>query len=412
MADYFTQLRPASFRGIAFDLPDDEKTLGSRIARYEYPGRDGAVHDHLGGRAVGYTLTAIIVGEDWQRASAALEKALRTAGPGQLIHPVDGETTVTVLDVRRQISTAGLGEVRYQITVEEYTAPDAPVAGNDTAAALGLSSGAMFTALEDNFNAVFKSVGIPDFLTADALSRANSFTDQLKGVLSEGGLLNMVGSIIPNWQSLGDGFAGEVVGLFSNIVGLVRPRPRPIIGSRATSTADRTQVRSLMTALSKASGISIVDTASAATSTASTRQSNATALDNLFRGASLSAMTAVAQYATYESREDAISFRQSAAGQLDDMRTAYGNAGWDQSWQAAGGQLAALSRDINDRIGRLPRTVTVRPQTVRNSVALAHRLYGDDLAAIFDQADDIVKRNKVRHPGFVPSSELEVLVDA
>lgn len=415
MMEYFPQLRPASFRGVSFVVPledPEDKSIGNRIARYEYPGRDGAAHDHLGGKAAGYSLIAIIIGDNWQSDTAAFEKALLAPGPGQLIHPLDGEKTVTVLDARRLFSLGTVGEVRFQVSFEEYTAPDAPIASNDTAAALGLSSVGMFGALEDNFNAVFTSAGIPDFLTADAVARANSFTDQLRGILSEGSLLNIVGDIIPSWQGLGGGFAGEVVGFFSNIIDLVRPRAKPIIGNRATTSISGSQVRGLMTSLSRASSISIADATPANTATASTRRSNAAALDNLFRGSSLSAMTGIAQYATYESREDAIAFRQSAAAQLDDLRTSYGNAGWDQSWQAAGVQMAALSRDINDRIGRLPRTVTVRPQAVRNSVVLAHRLYGDDLAGLFDQAGDIVKRNKVRHPGFVPASDLEVLIDA
>lgn len=415
MMEYFPQLRPASFRGVSFVIPiedPEDKAIGNRIARYEYPGRNGAAHDHLGQKATGYSLIAIIIGDDWQSAAAAFEKALLTPGPGQLIHPLDGEKTVTVLDARRVFSFGALGEVRFQVSFEEYTAPDAPTATSDTAAALGLSSVGMFSSLEGNFSAVFKSAGIPDFLTADALARANSFTDQLRNILSEGSLLSVVGDIIPSWQNLGGGFAGEVVGFFTNIIDLARPRAKPIIGSRAATAISDGQVRGLMTSLSKASSISIADATPANTATASTRRSNAAALDSLIRGASLSAMTGVAQYATYESREDAIAFRQSAAAQLDDLRTIYGNAGWDQSWQAAGVQMAALSRDINDRIGRLPRTVTVRPQAVRNSVVLAHRLYGEDLAGLFDQAGDIVKRNKVRHPGFVPASELEVLIDA
>ena len=55
----------------------------------------------------------------------------------------------------------------------------------------------------------------------------------------------------------------------------------------------------------------------------------------------------------------------------------------------------------------LPNVVTFDNPTTRNSLALAHELY-----ASVDREQDIIDRNNVRHPGFVPGGvALEVLTD-
>lgn len=411
MTRFIDQLRPASFRGVSFDVPDDENAFGNRVARYEYPGRDGAGHDPLGLSVEAFTLTAVIIGADFLTAAAALRTALKKAGAGQLIHPHHGEKNVLVIDVREQHSSSAIGEVRFQITFEEYQEPEYPTSVIDTASALGLSSSNLFATLEGEFNSFFNG-NIPDFLTADALTRVNSYANQLQGLLAQGGVLNLIGGVIPQWQSIGNGFAGSVVNLFSSIANLAKPKAKPVIGTARAVSATPRQVKGIMTAMVAASDVSIRDEGTPATSTGATRQRNATALDNLMRGAALASMGAAARYATYESREEAVAFRQAAADRLSSLRDDYGTAGWDASWRVAGQQLAALSRDINDRIGRLPRTLVIRPQAVRSSVALAHRLYGDDRNVVFDQAADLVSRNRVRHPGFVPASEMEVLIDA
>jgi hypothetical protein len=43
------------------------------------------------------------------------------------------------------------------------------------------------------------------------------------------------------------------------------------------------------------------------------------------------------------------------------------------------------------------------PRLAVPSLVLAHRLYGDAL-----RGSEIVTRNKIRHPGFVPATELQV----
>lgn len=410
MPTYHSQLRPASYRGIAFEVPDDESVFGQRHARHEFPGRDGAAHEPLGLKAQSFRITAIVAGADFMARANALEAALKTPQAGLLLHPYYGERLVVAIDPRRQHSATDVGLVRFDIEFEEYDAPQYPSAARDTAAALNTASAGLFSAIEETFNARFKWTAIPDFLAADALGRINGFMGGFNELLSGRGVRALVGDL-PRWTGLDGGLASNVTGFFKTIAGLARPSARPMIGRQPAALSD-TQRREIIGALSAAGDISSAAAGTSTTATSSRRANNAAALDGLFRGSALAATGAAARYMTYESREDAIRFRNATATRLERLSDDYGRAGWDDAWHRAGLMKAALTRDINERIGRLPRTLKVRTQAVRPSMALANRLYGDDPAALFERAEDIVRRNRVRHPGFVPADELEVLIDA
>lgn len=408
---YHGQLRKAYYRGIFFELPDDDTDFSPRVARHETPGRDGATHEPLGLQAENFTVTAIVAGDDFMSRADALQQALKKQEAGQLIHPHYGERLVIVLKAQRRHDSGDVGVVRFDIEFEEYGEPQYPSALRDTAAAMGAASNGLFGAIEAAFNENFKWSGIPDFLTADIISRATGFVGDFKELLSDGGVLDIVVGRLPSWVGIDGSFVTSVTGLFKDIVSLTRPQSRPVIGSAAARISDA-QRMGIISALGAAGDVSVALDTSAATATAATRVKNAQALDGLFRGCALAALGGAARYASYDSKEAAIAFRDTSALRLESLSDAYGRAGWDDAWRAAGTMRASLTRDINDRIGRLPYTLKVRAQAVLPSMAIANRLYGDDATVLFERAEDIVRRNGVRHPGFVPAGELEVLVDA
>lgn len=410
MPTYHSQLRRASYRGIAFEVPDDESTFGQRFSRHEFPGRDGATHEPLGLKPQSFRVTAVVAGADFLARADALEAALKKPEAGLLLHPYYGERMVVAVDPRRQHSAADVGLVRFDIEFEAYDDPQYPSAARDTAAALNTTAAGLFRAVEEAFNNRFKWSGIPDFLVDDALGRATDFMNDFDGLLSGGGVRAIVGAL-PRFAGLDAGLASRVTGFFKALSGLARPAARPMIGTTAAALP-AAQRKSIVTALASASDISVAADGQPVTATSATRIQNAAALDGLFRGSALAAMGAAARYMAYESREEALAFRNASAARLERLTDDYGRAGWDDAWHSAGLMKAALSRDINERIGRLPHTLKIRTLAVRPSMALANRLYGDDPAALFARAEDIVRRNRVRHPGFVPANELEVLIDA
>lgn len=83
-------LMPASFRGIEFDCLFTRDTLAKDTVTYAYPYRDGEEIEDQGLKAVNFRLQALFWGNRYQTQLKAFLAALKTAGAGELVHPVYG----------------------------------------------------------------------------------------------------------------------------------------------------------------------------------------------------------------------------------------------------------------------------------------------------------------------------------
>lgn len=406
MADFISQLRPASFRGLSFLAPSDSASFGRRVVVHEYPGRDTPSHEDLGASPDEFSIEAIIAGNDFLSDAAAFEAALRQKGAGTLVHPYYGSLNVIVMPpVRVDRSLEAVGEVRFSINVQKFGDLIYPLALADTVAALTSASDSLFASIASDFNDRFSIDGLQDFLVDDAAGRVSSLSSSINGLMSKSGLIATAKQFLPSSWNVAANLAEQVIGMFSGISGVTKPKQKAVIGSSTVSTSS-TPARAVLNVMSSATQIS-----SGEATGRSVRITNAQALDYLFRASALASAASVAKYATYDSREDAIAVRNNLASNIELLRNDLGEAGYDKSWRDSGMVLAAVTKDINERLGRLPKTVKIRPSAPRSSLALANRLYGDDLGNLFNSAEEIVSRNKVRHPGVVPVQTLEVLVN-
>lgn len=83
-------LMPASFRGVQFDCLFTRDTLAKDTVTYAYPYRDGEEVEDQGLKAVNFRLQAIFWGNRYQTQLKTFLNALKTAGTGELVHPVYG----------------------------------------------------------------------------------------------------------------------------------------------------------------------------------------------------------------------------------------------------------------------------------------------------------------------------------
>ncbi|WP_232426922.1 DNA circularization protein [Erwinia tracheiphila] len=81
---------PASFRGVEFDCLFTRDTLAKDTVSYAYPYRDGEEVEDQGLKAVNFRLQALFWGNRYQTQLKAFLNALKTAGTGELVHPVYG----------------------------------------------------------------------------------------------------------------------------------------------------------------------------------------------------------------------------------------------------------------------------------------------------------------------------------
>lgn len=83
-------LQSASFRGVKFECLSTRDTFARDTVSYAYPYRDGAVLADHGLRAVQFHMTVYFFGHDWKQQLKALLTTFKSAGTGELIHPVHG----------------------------------------------------------------------------------------------------------------------------------------------------------------------------------------------------------------------------------------------------------------------------------------------------------------------------------
>ena len=410
MADFHADLQEASFRGVVFEVPDASTQFGRRVETHEYPGKDAPVHEDMGLAVRRFSVAAVVRGAGWHGDALKLEAALSEGGPGTLIHPYYGEMEVIVLTASRTDSMSSVGEVTFRIDFEKYGPPALPEPVRNTASEVTRGANSLYTSISADFLERFAAENVPDFITADALIRLNSFTDNARAIFAASSVPSLI-TWPTGWpQGSASDLAASIVSLYRDIAGLVKKKPAAVIGSQsAPLPLSGGQVLNVVRGLADASGISVAESGTG-TSSAAVRIANAGALDLMQRTAAAAAAAEASASAVYESREQALEMRDGLAGALQALRDDLGAAGWDASWGDANGLTAAVVRDINERIGRLPRTVRIQNTTQRPSMVLAQRLYGDDPARLFEKAADVTARNRVRHPGFVPAEELEVLL--
>lgn len=248
--------------------------------------------------------------------------------------------------------------------------------------------------------------GAPDFVTSAVMDGIESYTDDLATRLRRAGAVFSVPALSAH---TGPGLGNSVASMFKALVSRFEPKLNFSIATDLQAASDEVPALAVLKALGGAAAVPAETGASTASGITAV---NTEAAELLMRISTVAAAAHTAAYASYESKQEALQTRGEILGVMSDVRHDAGEAEWINSYMAIGSLMSALNRDIDEELGRLPATVTVQPVSVRSSMALAHRLFGDTPSRVVEMAGDIVRRNAVLHPSFMPADNLEVLVDA
>ncbi|TXH32527.1 MAG: hypothetical protein E6Q98_24695 [Rhodospirillaceae bacterium] len=401
-------LRQPSFRGVEFEVEDAEKTGGPRTISHQYPLRDETTHEFIGQLPQRFTIEAVLNGADVIDRLRRLEDALYDQSPGRLVHPWYGELDVVVVDqVRTRKSSAEGRVVRLSITFERAGGDASPVAVIDTAGAVLRAADAASAAAIADFTDTFICAGVQDFVVADAIETVVSVADRATAVMRSFGLAaemaaGQIGATAAELATIQPATMQDAAGLAARVTGLFKPASNRFKPDLTISNA------LLEVGATAAAGPGRQGQTPSWKRAATNRQ----ALVTLARlTATIEGVKAGTQ-AGWESREQAIVWRDQAGDNLDLTADLAGAAGFDASWQTATDLRATLIKDVATRAAPLPRLMTLLPAATLPAVFLAYQIDGDDLSSLFDRADDLRRRNRLRHPGFVPGAEpLEVLIN-
>lgn len=389
----------ASFRGVPFSVTDTDTRIGRRTVLHEYPQRDVPFTEDMGRRARQFVVEAHVVGEDYLTRRDALMRAIEQSGPGELRHPRWGLLQVVVQDyVSVKETHREGGMARFSITFLEHGDNQFPGAINDTISQVDAASEATDTAASTAFAEAF-SVDGPGLLETTALE---AFQDDLEASL---GLARQVMSTadLADWMSSLAGVTGTLSALLRTPVQLAQSLAG--LNVQLVTALNRplqalAELEALFGSNDRSSG-----QVGFSGSTQTSLVANDIARADLQRSLALTAGARTLAVAISTADLTAAQARQ-----LRDRHLALIDHELEVNdptpvvVRSLTVLRSTISRDVQERAEKLRQVASFTPATVLPSVVLAHRIYQDAT-----RADELVQRNAVRHPAFVPAAPLEVL---
>lgn len=384
-------LREASFRGVQFHYLEAGGEGGRRIARHLYPLRDLPYQEDLGRKERSFTLRAFVLGETYHLQRDRLIKALEAKGPGILSHPYQGEVSVVCTSYRRTETTREGGMAAFSLTFEEAGENVFPSARPDTAERLRGSATAASTAVEEAFSAAFTVEGVPAFVEDDGVLTLETLDADLRQRIDR--LAAPAGEVLVELEAMQQQQRALL-------------RTPSLLAGRVTSLLSRfASLSPLSGFVPPPFGLSLfgadLPSIPAGTASRSRQAVNRAAIIDLIRRSGVIEAARQAAGGLFDSDRDALALRDTLFNALEDLIFAAGDAGDDPAFTALSNLQAAVTRDLTTRAADLTRLVPVTPLATVPALALAGRLYGDDLGAILGRAANIGARNKIRHPGFL-----------
>jgi len=419
--DLLPGLMPAMYRGVAFHVPDTSHEVGRRLAVTLFPGVDAAAFDDLGRHDGPVYVAGLLLGDDYVGQALALQAALQAPGPGTLLHPWLGEMTVVVADpalirfsaralrlvqfdasfLRADIEGGLLGSTLAGLLASVVSLVSIP------AQILGAVIGTA-TLAASTWSAVVGSAGAAGAILSGAVSTSPAAAQLVAATDPHFAALGRASTSIPGASSavaLAAAIGGASEAIATSAIGA----PVPAIGSGSASAAipsrldPRAGAEQLLAAAEAVDALQPVGVA-----------------DGAMRLAAEVAIVAAAIRAAaeieFESRQDAMAWRARIVATLARLSRRAAElapsapAAAALALDAFASVSAALGRDMNEVIGRLPSVTRIAPAAPVSAWLIAQHLAGDDPADVVAMLDDIVMRNRLAHPALVTPDGVEVLV--
>ena len=394
------QLIAATFRGAAFFVGGHEAELGRRVQVHEYPQRDKPYTEDLGRATRVFSLDAFVLGDDYLAQRDRLLRAVELPGPGQLKHPYLGEMRASCVSCRLVESTPEGGLARFALDFVESGDAEFKSDTASTAAAVAAAGTTCTAATQSSFTSRFNVAGKPQFVAEAALSNADR---ALAGMTSAVGKVRGAADQVAALQRDVDAARRDLITLIYTpasaaqaLVGNLQQLVRSVAETpRDALTLARTFFRF---------GLDLPGVSPSTASLAAQWRNQAEQVQ-LVRVAAVSEGARAATGVQFESYQDAVTVRDEMVETMDDLML---GATTDAMYDALRSLRTSVVRDVAARGGDLARLVTWTPAVTMPALVAAQALYADAT-----RAPELVLRNRVRHPLFVPgAAPLEVLSDA
>ncbi|RJT26925.1 DNA circularization protein [Buttiauxella izardii] len=425
------RLQNASFRGVPFKVEEESAVVGRRMETHEFPNRDKPYSEDLGKVTFRPTITAYVIGDDCFDQRDKLIEALNKPGPGALVHPTFGELQVCVDGDIRVSTTNNEGRmVRFDLRFVEAGELSYPTSGAATAQNLTSSCSALNKCISDDFNN-FSIDGVADFIQNDVMKSATGMmgyvSDSMKMVdsavsdaarLMQGDISvllpppssgkTFVDQLQTMWRAGNRlyGNSGDLFAMIKSFSGISLGSdlaPRGVWKTDSATTKTTKEQSNYVASAIRATAISeaantVVDLpvpGSQMMVGQDTPSGWATVSHPALNDApQISTPTAVPSW------DELVEIRDTLNSALDKEMSRTGN---DQIFSALRRVKADLNTDIKQRLKQTEKSATIKLPESLPALVLAAQIYDDA-----NRADELIQRNKIAHPGFIPAQSIRI----
>ena len=383
------RIQSASFRGVPFQVYMAGAEIGRTTALHIFPNGTAPYPEDLGKAPQFYDVQGFVSGSSYMLQRDALEAAFQQPGPGTLVHPWYGSLYVALAGpVRTQHSAADGGLWQFQARFVRVEKPGGLTGAPNLLDAVS----ARVTAVAERAQALADSVGQyldkGAWVVSQIETAAGVFISSVKTALA-----------IPEGLSTLAGLAGSTGWLTGMIAS----------GSFGSSCWDMVQagVENMPSGSGPAALLELVTSAPEVTVSPSFGTSRKAAAEGQAIMASVqrqmcaaAACSVAAAYAPSTTKEAG----ELQAAVLDAIDAAQMEAD-DETFAALSDLRTVTLRAMAEKARTLPDVISVTESQVMPSLAVVWRWTGG-----LEAEQELVARNGLRHPGFVPGGQALELI--
>ena len=396
---YLDELRQASFRGFEFFVSTSQVGGGRRAVQHQYPNRETPYTEDMGRSARSYQLEGHVIGNDYLEAKRRLFEVFEKKGGGELIHPFYGSLMVQVSELNVSESIREGAIAVFTCTFLELGDAKFPKGINDKGSIVADRKAAALADAKADFDDSFSITGLPGFAVDSArflVSKAQSLFDSVTKPLAD--TAEGIADLAFSTRNL----VAEVNDLLQS-PGLLSQRLLDSFQLMEDAIGSGNDKTSAYSAFFNFSGDEPV---TGSTPTRLKEKENESAFQNFMRRVACISACQTALSGEYDSIDEAQSTRESITDVIEDQIR---QIDVDQTNTDLLQSLSDLNASIVDALpdpdADLPSIKKITPENDQISLLLAY-----DLNDSLDNEQDIINRNKIRHPAFIDAGEeLEVI---
>ncbi|MFJ2527142.1 DNA circularization protein [Pseudomonas helmanticensis] len=408
------QMLPASFRGISFLIPQASVPVGMKVQLHEFPQRDEPYAEQLGKQAQVHRLVCWIIGDDCFVRRDKFMEAVQTPGAGELVHPWLGRMQVKAGEAELTHDFKQGGMAAFAVTFY----PDIPLK--------------FPTAKVNTQQQVVKA---SDSLLDSALARYKSAMAKVDQARL--GFARLRNSLSGVYTVIQQQFS-TIVGAFSNLTGFVQSlinAPDSLSSlfssyfsefsvddylgddsgsSYRNSVATATQQTEAVSSINTVSDSGGVDAAVASQATANLVQDallvQVALIISEMPVASQPVSTATVSSVEQQAVQPIVRPEVPVADDVIELRDNLNEAIFQASLKADPEHYMVLNTLRQTIVKHLTavaesgvRLVEITPPETLSALVLAYRRFGDAT-----RESEVVQRNRLRHPGFVPARPIKI----